>query len=93
LRLLELAGLDVVRDRLVTRRRVEAGALLLLLPPLPTADQGEAERDAADQAERVFLEPGTYFFALFMLVEQVIDCQAGIVLPVAGSRSGARWVD
>ena len=66
---------------------------LLFLPPLPAADQGQAQGDAADQAGRVVPEPSTYFFALFMLVEQVIDCHAGMVLPVAGARSGARWVD
>ena len=90
---LQLVRPDVVHDGLVALRGLDARLLLLLLPPLPAADQGQAEGHAANQADRVVLEPGAYFFALFMLVEQVVDCHAGVVLPVAGARSGARWVD
>src|SRR5690606_4107734 len=67
---------------------------LVALPPLPAEDQGEAEDDAADEPGSVAAQPCQDAFALFVFVEQIVDChrKAGS-LPPAGGRGvrGMGW--
>ncbi|GAB2617680.1 hypothetical protein GCM10027191_12070 [Novilysobacter erysipheiresistens] len=55
--------------------------LLLGLPPLPAADGGQAEDDAADQAGAVGAQPFKDAFALFVFVEWIVYCHAVAAIP------------
>jgi hypothetical protein len=69
-------------------------AALLFLPPLPAANQCQAEGYASDQAGAILTKPCTDFFALFVLVEQIIYCHLAAMLsflPGAAKGGAGLW--
>src|SRR3546814_20435617 len=56
-------------------------------PPLPDDDQRQPEGDGAYEACDVDAQPGQDAFALFVVVEQIVNCQGeAAFLPPGGAR-------
>src|SRR3546814_194091 len=60
---------------------------VLFRSPLPADDQRQPEDDAADEACAVAAQPGQDAFALFVFVEQIVNCHGeAAFLPPGGAR-------
>ena len=82
--LFHLAGVE-----LLERLRIGGVGLLLLAglvadPGPPAVDRGDAQGQSAEDAQGVLAQPGANAFALFVFVQQVVDCHA---VPCPAQRS------
>src|SRR5690606_9468885 len=89
-RLLDVLGLERLQHGLVIVAGLHVLGGLVAVPPLPAEDECEADDDPADQPGTVAAQPGQYAFALFVFVQQVVDCHGkAVLLPPAAS--GRAW--
>src|SRR5690606_39751288 len=75
-RFIQIAGLQAARDRVILRIGFSQLVHLVLLPPLPTGDSTDPQDYSAKNSSAILAKPGADTFALFVLVEQVVNRHA-----------------